>query len=260
MACILIVDEDRSIRQKVEAAATEEGYLCRFTDRFDGIVPACNEYLPDVVVMAWGLTGHTGAEICDTLRLNRSITKIPYILVTSPRDDESFRIRVYQSGCDDLLQRPFSSIELLVRIHALLRRSQFPRDSREIKTGHLRLDRVRKKLKVLNSEGLLVPCQLTSTEFLFVQTFMSGIQGQVWTRSALLAAACGRDQDLLTVDERVVDGSIKRIRNKLRQSGLQEDVIQTHFGLGYSFCDPTTPMEAGKASHVIQEMPMSMVY
>ena len=132
----------------------------------------------------------------------------------------------FELGAEDYVVKPFSVRELVLRVKALLRRSERPADESErYSVGLLQVDVPRHRVTVANED-----VHLTALEFKLLVTLMTR-RGRVQTREVLLDEVWGITADVTT---RTVDTHVKRLREKL---GLAAEYIETLRGVGYRFRD-----------------------
>ena len=181
------------------------------------------ENAPDLVILDWMLPGVSGIEICRRLRARDATRTLPVIMVTARRE-ESDRVRGLAVGADDYVVKPFSVIELMARVHALLRRSRPERIAERLYVGDLDLDRLTRRVRRGDRE-----IRLGSTDFRLLECLLER-PGRVFSRAQLLDLVWGRSVE---VDERTVDVHIGRLRRKLSK-GKERDPIRTVRGSGYA--------------------------
>jgi two-component system, OmpR family, phosphate regulon response regulator PhoB len=184
------------------------------------------ESAPDLVILDWMLPGVSGIEICRRLRAREATRSLPVIMVTA-RHEESDRVRGLAVGADDYVVKPFSVIELMARVRALLRRSQSERVDGRLCVGDLNLDRVTRRVWRGDRDIHLGPTEFQVLEYLLEKP------GRVVSRAQLLDSVWGRSVD---IDERTVDVHIGRLRRKLSK-GRERDPIRTVRAAGYIIGD-----------------------
>jgi two-component system phosphate regulon response regulator PhoB len=182
-----------------------------------------SESAPDLLILDWMLPGVSGIEICRRLRAREATRTLPVIMVTG-RGEESERVRGLAVGADDYVVKPFSVIELMARVHALLRRSRPERVAERLWVGDLDLDRLTRRVRRGDRDIRLAPIDFGLLESLLEKP------GRVLSRTQLLDLVWGRAAD---VDERTVDVHIGRLRKKLSK-GKERDLIRTVRGAGYA--------------------------
>src|SRR5262249_31407133 len=119
-----------------------------------------SERLPDLVLLDLMLPDIPGTQVCRALKADPATAAIPVVMLTA-RGEETDRIVGFELGADDYVVKPFSVRELLLRIGAVLRRNQAPRDSApDIQFGSLRIDSEAHRVFVQEQE-----VRLTALEF-----------------------------------------------------------------------------------------------
>ena len=124
---LLVVDDDRALRDVLRRALTLAGYEVRLTDTGAGALAEVAARVPDAVVLDIGLPDIDGLEVCRLLR--REGNRVPVLMLTA-RDAVSDRIDGLDAGADDYLVKPFDIDELKARLRALLRRAGGEGDAR----------------------------------------------------------------------------------------------------------------------------------
>ena len=215
---IYVVEDDKSIRNLVEYALTEKGYDVRSFEDGMTIVDEIKNNGGRLLILDIMLPEKDGIEI---LKEIREISDIPVILLTA-RSDEFDKVLGLESGADDYITKPFSILELLSRVKAVLRRS-VKKDSDHINYENITINTRKRTVKV---DGK--PIDLTYKEFEMLLLFMNNI-GNVITREDFLLKIWGYDYEGET---RTVDVHIASLRNKLLSGGKS---IKTVRNLGYKF-------------------------
>ncbi len=236
---ILVVDDDRDIRQLVSEYLTSHGY--RVTTAANGaeMRKAMAHARMDLVVLDLMLPGEDGLSLCRDLRA-RDGTHVPVLMLTA-RGEETDRIIGLEMGADDYLAKPFASRELLARIRAVLRRTmmlppnmQVTEPSAHIDFEGWRLDTRARHL--LDPQGTMV--DLTGGEYRMLRVLLDHPQ-RVLTRDQLLNLTQGRDADPF---DRSIDLLISRLRQRLRDDAREPRFIKTVRNEGYVFCAAVSPL------------------
>lgn len=226
---IILVDDEPEILNLVRDYLVREGFnVLTETNGTDGLRRIELEN-PDLVLLDWMLPGMSGIEVCKKLRQSSSI---PIIMLTA-KSEEVDRVLGLEFGADDYVVKPFSLRELLARIRTVLRRTmsgvQDP-VSGVLNRGELTIDgpshRVWKK-------G--VEIQLTPTEFKILQLLASR-PGVAYSRLQLLRQAMGEEY---LYYERSIDTHVSNLRKKVEENQAEPIYIQTVFGVGYRFGEPS---------------------
>jgi two-component system, OmpR family, phosphate regulon response regulator PhoB len=221
---ILIVDDEAAIRQMVNLALTQAGYLClEAADANESQTRIIND-TPDLILLDWMLPGVSGVEYARRLRREKLTQGLPIIMLTA-RTEEQDKVRGLDSGADDYITKPFSTRELLARINALLRRQAPLTAELPVVVDGLALDPTTHRVSA-NGQNLL----LGPTEFRLLHFFMTYPE-RVHSRERLLNGVWG---DNVYVEERTVDVHIRRLRKALIPTA-HDRLIQTVRGAGYRF-------------------------
>jgi two-component system, OmpR family, phosphate regulon response regulator PhoB len=183
-----------------------------------------SENAPDLLILDWMLPGVSGIEICRRLRARETTRTLPVIMVTA-RCEESERVRGLAVGADDYVVKPFSVIELMARVHALLRRSRPERVAERLYVGDLDLDRLTRRVRRGDRDIRVAP-----TDFRLLECLLEK-PGRVFSRAQLLDGVWGQAAE---IDERTVDVHVGRLRKALSR-GRERDPIRTVRGTGYAF-------------------------
>ena len=226
MELVYIVEDDLSIQEIETIALKNSNYdVEAFTCAAD-FFAALHERVPQLVLLDIMLPDNDGYAITRTLRSNPQTAHIPIIMLTA-KTAEIDMIRGLDNGADDYICKPFSVMELLSRMRAVLRRSQHDDHTHEQYTvGTIKLDHARHSVDV---EGKHVV--LTLKEYDMLRYLMSH-ESLVLTREALMQAVWGFDFE---GESRTVDMHIKTLRQKLGEASCY---IQTIRGVGYCLRKP----------------------
>ncbi len=223
---ILVVEDEIDVALLITYNLEAEGYFAESVARGDEAELRLIESAPDLLILDWMLPGVSGIEICRRLRAREATRTLPVIMVTA-RQEESDRVRGLAVGADDYVVKPFSVIELMARVRALLRRSRPERVAERLYAGDLDLDRLTRRVRRGVRDIRLGPTDFRLLEYLLEKP------GRVFSRAQLLDLVWGRSAE---VDERTVDVHIGRLRKRLSK-GNQRDPIRTVRGAGYAIDD-----------------------
>ena len=234
---VLIVDDDREIRQMVAAYLQKNGL--RATVVADGreMRAVLETNAVDLIVLDLMMPGEDGLVLCRNLRASKH-RSIPVVMLTA-RDDATDRIIGLEMGADDYVVKPFSARELLARIKAVIRRTrmlppnlQITEASRLIAFGQWRLDTTARHL--IDSQETIVA--LSGAEFRLLRVFLDHPQ-RVLSRDQLLNLTQGRDAEHF---DRSVDLLVSRLRQRLQDDPREPAYIKTVRSEGYVFSLPVT--------------------
>lgn len=222
MSRILVADDDPHLREVLRYALSREGHQVREVEDGRKALQALASDRFDLVILDILMPELDGLETCRQIRRS---SKIPVIFLSS-RDEELDRVLGLEMGGDDYVTKPFGTRELLARVKAVLRRSQgepeAPSEAPALQVGSLRLDPAAHRVYVGEREVVM-----TVTEFAILRVLMTR-PGRVYTRDELTDRAYGEGHHIA---ERTLDSHIRRIRQKLRDEGI--DPVETVHGLGY---------------------------
>ena len=221
---LLVVEDENDIRQLLRFNLEREGYAVLEADNgLDGLRTASLE-LPDLVVLDLMLPGLDGCEVCRRLKAQTATADTPVLMLTA-RGEEVDRIEGFTLGADDYVVKPFSVKELVLRIRAILRRSDRSEPGAVLSRGGLFIDVDAHRVTLGGME-----LALTATEFRLLEDLMRHA-GAVRTREQLLNAVWGYSFDGYA---RTVDTHVRRLRAKL---GDEASALETVRGVGYRLKD-----------------------
>lgn len=181
---------------------------------------ALQDQLPHLVILDVMLPEIDGTDVLRRLRSNPRTRDIPVIMATA-RGSEVEKIKALDAGADDYLTKPFSMMEMVARVRAVLRRCGTDPGSREITVGGITINDERHSVLV---EGREVA--LTYKEYELLRLLCSHV-GRVYSRDTLLDLIWGEHMDVYS---RTLDVHIRTLRSKLKS---QEHLIKTVRGVGY---------------------------
>ena len=242
---LLLVEDDDAISGVLRLHLEEAGF--RLHRESDGrrAMAAIDRQRWDMVLLDLMLPGADGWEVCRHLRARHA--DVPVIML-SARSAEAHRVLGLELGADDYLAKPFSMLELVARIRALLRRIDQVRSSPStlagIDFGRFRLDTARREL---SRDGR--PIALTLREFDLLH-FLLRNPGRTFSRAELLNGVWGAGFDGY---EHTVNSHINRLRTKIEDDPRTPRFIVTVWGMGYRFDpaaadSPATPADGGQGS------------
>ena len=217
---VLIVDDDRSLREALRRTLTLGGYDTALAANGREALAQVAEAAPDALVLDVGLPDLDGLDVCRRLRADGN--RVPVLMLTA-RDAVEDRIDGLDAGADDYLVKPFDVDELKARLRALVRRATGEGDPDALAFAELRLDRARHGVQV---DGELV--ELTRTEFQLLELLMLN-PNRVLPHSLIYDRVWGYDFGPASNALRVYIGYLRR---KLEDAGARP-LIHTVRGVGY---------------------------
>jgi len=220
---ILVVDDERAVRESLRRALELEGYEIELAA--DGqealqLLETNGDAQPDAVLLDVLMPGVDGLEVCR--RLRRSGNRVPVLMLTA-RDEIENRVAGLDAGADDYVTKPFALEELVARVRALLRRVSAVADEFQ-RYGDLELDPGTREVR---RDG--DPIELTRTEFALLELFMTNPR-QVLTRSIIFERVWGYDFGFASNSLDVYIGYLRR----KTEAGGKSRLIQTVRGVGYA--------------------------
>lgn len=218
---IYIVEDDDSIRDLVCYALTSSGFTIEGFENSKKFWNAIGKELPELILLDIMLPGENGLDILTKLKGYIQTTNVPVIMLTA-KGDEMDRVRGLDLGADDYISKPFSVMELLSRVKAVLRRCK-TEPIEKIELGMIKLNISQHKVYVQNEEVIL-----TYKEFELLHLLMKNAD-IVLSREKLMHAVWGYD---FQGESRTLDVHIKSLRKKL---GTASGAIQTVRGIGYRY-------------------------
>lgn len=224
-ARVLVVEDERDIAALVAYHLTKEGYRVRTAEGGSEALEAIASERPDLVLLDLMLPGFSGYEVLAEMRRRPEWGDLPVVILTA-RKDEADRVKGLELGADDYVTKPFSPRELVLRIGAVLRRTQSPAvagGARTLQGGPIEVDLNAMRVSIRGAE-----IELTPTEYRLLVTLLER-RGRVQTRQQLLEQAWDIHA---RIETRTVDMHVQRLRSKLGYSGA---LIETVRGFGYRF-------------------------
>lgn len=219
MALIYIVEDDESIREIESIALKNSNYIVSAFENAKEFYKKLDELVPDLILLDVMLPDESGYDIVRKLRKRPATQNIPIIMVTA-KTTEMDMIKGFDGGADDYIKKPFSIMELITRVKALLRRTA-KEEPKLLKLDDLVIDHERHVVTVNNE-----PVDLTYKEYELLRLLM-GSQGIVMTREVIMRSVWDTDFEGET---RTVDMHIKTLRHKLGDYGSR---IKTVRNVGY---------------------------
>jgi two-component system response regulator MprA len=222
---ILVVDDERPVRESLRRALELEGYEIELAENGDEALERLeHNSQPDALVLDVLMPGIDGLEVCR--RLRREGNQLPVLMLTARTEVEN-RVAGLDAGADDYLTKPFALEELLARLRALLRRAG--QDDREVlRFADLELDPGTREVRRGGE-----PIELTRTEFSLLELFMLNPR-QVLTRSIIFERVWGYDFGFASNSLDVYIGYLRR----KTETGRRPRLIQTVRGVGYALREP----------------------
>ena len=222
---ILIIEDEPDIRRNLEYNLGREGFSASSVGSLDEANEKLKSKKFDLILLDLMLPDGSGLDLCKKIKSNSETEATPIIILTA-KDDEVDKVVGFELGADDYVTKPFSVRELILRVKAILKRSDTKtKEVVEVERqfGDLKID--------VDSHEVHVDSQLielTALEFRLLKELVDK-RGRVQSRDQLLSEVWGYNAEVTT---RTVDTHIKRLREKLGSMGKY---VQTIRGVGYKF-------------------------
>lgn len=219
MALIYIVEDDDSIREIEEFALMNAGHKVLGFPCAKDFYKKLDEVIPDLCLVDVMLPDESGNEIVKKLRANFMTKKLPVIMVTA-KTSELDLVKGIEDGADDYIKKPFSVMELISRVKALIRRTEV-QEIKELTLDGITINNEKHEVKV---DGQIV--ELTFKEYELLSLFIIN-KGIVLSRDTIMDKVWGTDYE---GESRTIDMHVKTLRHKLSDYGTR---IKTVRNVGY---------------------------
>ncbi len=224
---VLVIEDDDAMAIALRDGFESEGdQVLLARDGVAGLALA-ESHAADILILDVMLPRMSGLEVCK--RLRREGNNVPIIMLTA-RGQEIDRVVGLRQGADDYVTKPFSFLELLARVDAVLRRSAFGRNGGDALHRHT-IGRVSLDFKRLEAQRGGEALELTPREFALLRFFICH-EGEVVSRDKLLDAVWGYQGNPLT---RTVDTHIAKLRKKIEDNPADPRHLLTVHRVGYKF-------------------------
>jgi two-component system response regulator RegX3 len=221
---ILVVDDEPSLVRGLQYALEREKFEVQVATDGEAAVEAALSQAIDLVVLDLMLPKLSGEDACREIRAR---SDVPIIMLTA-KDSERELVAGLQMGADDYVTKPFSAVELIGRISALLRRRQLDRESgdRVVRSvGGIRIDLVHDRVTVDGE-----PVALTPSEFKIL-SFLAGTPGAAYSRRQIMEHLWG---STFTADEHTCEVHVSSLRRKIERNPASPERLVTVRGVGYA--------------------------
>jgi len=220
MSRILIVEDEVAIANHLTKFLNKDGYAVEHLDSGLEVVEKVKQNQPDLIILDLMLPHKDGVTCCKEIR---EFSDVPIIMLTA-KAEEIERIIGLKAGADDYVCKPFSAVELTLRIEGMLRRLKQKSTSQHFS---------------LNTDTYLISfenktCELTHLEFLLFNLLYQK-PGRIYSREQIIELAYPTSAE---TNDRAIDCHIKNIRKKFKTLGLVSNTIESVYGAGYRFIIP----------------------
>ena len=224
MPRILVIEDEPQMLLGLRDNLEIEGYeVATASDGDEGLAKAAS-FEPDLVILDLMLPRKNGFDVCRELRARSNAT--PVVMLTA-RNQETDKVLGFELGADDYVTKPFSIVELLARIRAVLRRSgSRPGMADTCHVGELDID-----FRLHQARRGTERVEFTAREFELLRYFVAHV-GQIVTREQILNEVWGYEDFPTT---RTIDNFVAKLRQKIETSPHEPEHILTIHGSGYKF-------------------------
>lgn len=225
--CILVVDDNKDIRQLLSQLLEAEGYQSLTASDGDEMFARLAQTRPDLILLDVMLPGRDGFELCRQLRADPDM---PPIIMLTAKDEEVDRVVGLELGADDYVVKPFGRRELIARIKAVMRRARLSPSRTGRGVFHFANWRFQPaQMELYDENATVTPLSSSETELLLA--FVQNPQIPL-SRDRLLDLTKGRNSSPY---DRSIDSHVSRLRRKLGDDAKHPEIIKTAWGTGYIF-------------------------
>lgn len=220
MPDILLVEDDLEIAENLVMFLQASDFEVKHLASGEHVIETVKNNEPDLILLDLMLPVVDGVTCCEKIR---QFSDVPIIMMTA-KVEEVDRLVGLGSGADDYVCKPFSAVELILRIKAILKRTL-----KNKPVSQFKLDRHTFKITFNNSIA-----ELTSLEFALFDLLYSQPE-RIYSRQHILDLAYS---DMRDISDRTIDSHVKNIRKKIKQLGIDSPVVESVYGAGYRFIEP----------------------
>ena len=225
---ILIADDETNQIELMKFNLEKNGFLVKSAYNGEQALDMIYEKKPTVLIADWMMPKMSGIELCRILRSNKD-TKLLPIIMLSARSEEADKSLGLDTGADDYISKPFSPMELVSRVKALIRRTNTSMSIDELIVGELKISL--SEMQVFRNDQLI---KLGPKEFKLL-TLLAERPGHIFSRQKLLDTVWGVG---IFIEDRTVDVHMSRLRKALRINETDTDLIRTVRDGGYGLLKP----------------------
>ncbi len=218
---VLVVDDDRDLRELIGFALAQAGFLVVKAADGPSAVRLFDAEGPDLVVLDINMPGASGFQVCEAIRARSGVP----IMMLTVRSEEEDLIKALDLGADDYLTKPFSPRTLLARIKALLRRAGMEGAAAPLAAGQVALNLEEHTARI--GEG--PPVRLTKLELRLLQMLLTNA-GRTVSSDRLLVHVWGHRN---SGDRQLLKQLVHRLRQKIEADPALPRYLQTAAGAGY---------------------------
>ena len=225
---ILLADDEPNQIELMKFNLEKNGFLVKSAYNGEQALDMIYEKKPNVLIADWMMPKMSGIELCRILRSNKD-TKLLPIIMLSARSEEADKSLGLDTGADDYISKPFSPMELVSRVKALIRRTNTSMSIDELIVGELKISL--SEMQVFRNDQLI---KLGPKEFKLL-TLLAERPGHIFSRKKLLDTVWGVG---IFIEDRTVDVHMSRLRKALRINETDTDLIRTVRDGSYGLLKP----------------------
>ena len=225
---ILIADDEPNQIELMKFNLEKNGFSVKSAYNGEQALDMIYEKKPTVLIADWMMPKMSGIELCRILRSNKD-TKLLPIIMLSARSEEADKSLGLDTGADDYISKPFSPMELVSRVKALIRRTNTSMSIDELIVGELKISL--SEMQVFRNDQLI---KLGPKEYKLL-TLLAERPGHIFSRQKLLDTVWGVG---IFIEDRTVDVHMSRLRKALRINETDSDLIRTVRDGGYGLLKP----------------------
>ena len=222
---ILLADDEPNQIELMKFNLEKNGFLVKSAYNGEQALDMIYEKKPTVLIADWMMPKMSGIELCRILRSNKD-TKLLPIIMLSARSEEADKSLGLDTGADDYISKPFSPMELVSRVKALIRRTNTSMSIDELIVGELKISL--SEMQAFRNDQLI---KLGPKEFKLLELFMKSPK-RVWSRDLILEKIWEID---FIGDTKTVDVHVRWLREKLEEDPSAPKLLKTVRGFGYKF-------------------------
>jgi DNA-binding response OmpR family regulator len=218
---VLVVDDDRDLRELIGFALTQAGFLVVKAADGPSAVRMFDAEGPDLVVLDINMPGASGFQVCEAIRARSGVP----IMMLTVRSEEEDLIKALDLGADDYLTKPFSPKTLLARLKALLRRAGMESSAAPLAAGQIALNVEEHTASIAGGAAV----RLTKLELRLLQMLLANA-GRTVSSDRLLVHVWGHRN---SGDRQLLKQLVHRLRQKIEADPALPRYLQTAAGAGY---------------------------
>ena len=241
---ILIVEDEPITQRLLQTNLERAGHQVRCASSVETAESEIRKSLPDLVMLDWMLPDVTGLTLLRRLRADPRTREIPIIMLTS-RERECDKVTGLEVGADDYMTKPFSPLEMISRVKAVMRRRVPQLTDDLVESGGITIDPGSKRI---TAGGCAI--DLGPIEFRMLHFFVTH-PNRIYSRTQLLNEIWG---DHVFIEERTVDVHIRGLRRALSLTG-HDNLLETVRGTGYCFRREAPKEMVNEAATTIEPPP-----